>query len=97
AVETVANHLAQGAFEVGLFLITSVGFPGVDFLRQTERLENLLGEFLMVDAARTSLLNRLIKSCAEESNFHEVVEVPRLKRRILAIVGEAEKFSGVLL
>ena len=95
-VEAIAQDVAQGTLRVHSCLKANRWVGGVLFERQSEGIEDPLGEFLMGDAILAGLLDRLEERGTKGADFDKVIEMARLQGGVLAVVGEAEQLLGVL-
>jgi hypothetical protein len=96
AVDAVAEDVAEGALGVGLREKPHVRVAGVGRERQAERLEDPLGQLVVLDSRGAGVDDGPVEPGAEDTDLDEVVEVARLEGRVLPVVGEAEELLRLL-
>src|SRR5205085_1090012 len=97
AVDAVAEHFAEGCLRVPQTLEPDVRVASVVLERQTQGVEDFLRKLVVGDALVVSPLHRTVDRRAQQADLDEVVEMPRLERRVLPIVSEAEELPRLRL
>ncbi len=92
AIEAIAEHVAQRFLGVSQRLKFHRRIGGVLHQRQRQRIEGPLRERFVREPFRRAE-NGPIERAAQHPNLDEVVEMARLQRGILPVVGEAQEFA----
>ena len=93
-VEAVAEHVAERLLGVLARLEDRVAVAGVGLERQRDRLGHALREVVERESLDARVARRAEEPGAHHPDLDEVVEVPRLQRGVLAVVGEAQELAG---
>ena len=92
-IQSISNHLAHRCVCLVACVALDSRIVCVVTKRKSELLENSLWELVVVDALFSSLRHSSLEGRAEKTHLDEIVEVSRLKRRVLAIVREAQELA----
>ena len=101
AINSVPQDIPESLSDIGSLSVlrlwvdrVAAGRKGLHFMSQPKRIENFLGQDVMLQAIPPRLLYGVKKSRSHKAYFYEVIKVTGLERGILPVVGKAEKLPG---
>ena len=86
-LKSVARVLRRGSLHLRV--------EGVRLRRQVHGLNHLRGQAVVAQTGFARRTQRLPEPGPQQRHSHEVVEMPRLQRRVLAVVGERQQLAGL--